>query len=201
MGWSNVTSPPTLTWHLLFPIWNFTFWHLLEIRISFCPHGICFFQSEILHSFNFPKTNFSVGMKPVFNLPWKSRCNFLQKRILAIWNFTFIQFSEDELFSGAWNRYLISLENLFLFPSNLYINLKKVTVKRPLKPWPFSFFPPTFSLSISPFQYSEKRCRPNVNSRPAQTPAKPAFEWPRRNVSTTPFFGKLIYNTLLENCT
>ena len=91
----------------------------------FCPHGICFFQSEILHSFNFPKTNFSVGMKPVFNLPWKSRCNFLQKRILAIWNFTFIQFSEDELFSGAWNRYLISLENLFLFPSNLYINFKK----------------------------------------------------------------------------
>ena len=84
MGWSNITSPPTLTWHLLLPIWNFTFWHLLEIKISFYPHGICFFQSEILHSFNFPKTNFSVGMKPVFNLPWKSRCNFLQKRILAI---------------------------------------------------------------------------------------------------------------------
>ena len=60
MGWwrSNVPSPPTLTWHLLLPIWNFTFWHLLEIRISFCPHGICFFQSEILHSFNFPKRNF-----------------------------------------------------------------------------------------------------------------------------------------------
>ena len=157
MGWwrSNVPSPPTLTWHLLLPIWNFTFWHLLEIRISFCPHGICFFQSEILHSFNFPKTNFSVGMKPVFNLPWKSWCNFLQKRILAIWNFTFIQFSEDELFSGAWNRYLISLENLFLFPSNLYINSKKVTVKH--NNFPLSIF--------------QKKWRWNVNSRPAQTPA------------------------------
>ena len=32
--------------------------HLLEIGISFCQHGICFFQSEILHSFNFPKRNF-----------------------------------------------------------------------------------------------------------------------------------------------
>ena len=165
MGWwrSNVLSPPTLTWHLLLPIWNFTFWHLLEIRISFCSHGICFFQSEILHSFNFPKTNFSVGMKPVFNLPWKSRCNFLQKRILAIWNFTFIQFSEDELFSGAWNRYLISLENLFLFPSNLYINLKKKgdgqTSTQTLTIFFFSthFFPFNFPLSIFRKKVSSKR--------------------------------------------
>ena len=44
--------------------------HLLEIGISFCQHGICFFQSEILHSFNFPKRNFFYSY---FMLPkiWK----------------------------------------------------------------------------------------------------------------------------------
>ena len=46
--------------------------HLLEIGISFCQHGICFFQSEILHSFNFPKRNFFYSY---FMLPkiWKIR--------------------------------------------------------------------------------------------------------------------------------
>ena len=67
------------------------------------------------------------------------------------------------------------------FPFNFYLGI-------------LHFFHPFF-LSIFTFQFSEKRCRPNVNSRPAQTPAKPAFERPRRNVWTTPFFGKLIYNT------
>ena len=44
--------------------------YLLEIGISFCQHGICFFQSEILHSFNFPKRNFFYSY---FMLPkiWK----------------------------------------------------------------------------------------------------------------------------------
>ena len=59
------------------------------------------------------------------------------------------------------------------------------------KAFSHSFFHP-FSSSIFTFQFSEKRWRPNVNSRPAQTPAAP-----RRNVWATPFFGKLIYNTFL----
>ena len=41
-------------------------------------------------------------------------------------------------FQQTWNRYLISLENIFLFPSNLYINSKKVTVKHNNFP-PFNF--------------------------------------------------------------
>ena len=55
-------------------------------------------------------------------------------------------------------------------------------------------FCPLFPFQFLPFNFPKKRCRPNVNSRSAQTPAKPAFERPRRNVWATPFFGKLIYN-------
>ena len=135
MGWwrSNVPSPPTLTWHLLLPIWNFTFWHLLEIRISFCSHGICFFQSEIwfltISEYKQLCNWLSTCCQPcksLLHFSSKKRVEIKKKKpVSGIIDKNYTKRANLANLSGmshpwwpiflVWKQYLISLENIFLF--------------------------------------------------------------------------------------
>ena len=114
-----------------------------------------------------------------------------------------------------WKQYLISFENIFLFVpfepkifSSMAFRILFFPFQFSLgilhsqfrilffphgilqKAFSHSFFHPFFLL-IFTFQFSEKRCRPNVPSRPLKRRLRRRLSGPRINVWATPFFGKL----------
>ena len=112
------------------------------------------------------------------NVSSKSKFLFFAQLLLLIWNFSFIQFSEDWTFQQTRNWYLISLENLFLFPSNS-LSILPFNFTFQFYPnafffsstlFPFQFLPsPSFKPEIFPSSIFRKRWWTNINSWPCST--------------------------------